>query len=117
MQAGHEFLPQPGVKQPELFVGVENQHHPVTEPAEYGGGLGDRTRRRAHVGWFSSRGPDRAVERGEETALGRLDAAAVQADDGGAVRPRVLSEGGEQRGFPDPSDAVHGYDQRAVALG
>ena len=30
---------------------------------------------------------------------------------------RVLGERGEQRRFPDPRDAVHGHDQRAVTLG
>ena len=33
------------------------------------------------------------------------------------MRSRVLGERGEQRGFPDPRDAVHGHDQRAVTLG
>jgi hypothetical protein len=33
------------------------------------------------------------------------------------VRSRVLGERGEQRGFPDPRDAVHRHDQRAVTLG
>jgi hypothetical protein len=116
-QARHEFLPQPGVQQPELFVGIENQHHPVTQAAERRGGLGDRRHRPDPAGWFSPQRPDRAVERGEKTALGRLDAAAVQADDDGAARSRVLGERGEQRGFPDPRDAVHGHDQRAVTLG
>ena len=116
-QARHEFLPQPGVQQPELFVGIENQHHPVTEAAERRGGLGDRNQRLGRAGWFSPQRPDRAVERGEETALGRLDAAAVQADDDSAAASRVLGERGEQRGFPDPRDAVYGNDQRAVLLG
>ena len=31
-------------------------------------------------------------------------------------RSRVLAERGEQRGFPDPGDAVHGHDQRPVTL-
>ena len=117
MQARHEFLPQPGVQQPELFVGIENQHHPVAEAAELGGSLGDRSRRPGPAWRFSPQRPDRAVERGEEAALGRLDAAAVEADDGGAARSRVLGERGEQRGFADPRDAVHGRDQRAITLG
>ena len=116
-QARHEFLPQPGVQQPELFVGIENQDHPVAEGAERGGGLGDGRHRPGPAGWSGPQRPDRAAERGEETALGRLDAAAVQADDGGAARSRVLGERGQQRGFPDPGDAVHGHDQRAVTLG
>jgi hypothetical protein len=81
------------------------------------GGLGHRSHRPGPAGWFGPERPDRAGEGGEETALGRLDAAAVQADDGGAVRSRVLGERGEQRGFPDPRDAVHRHDQRAVTLG
>ena len=35
----------------------------------------------------------------------------------GTVRSRVFGERGEQRGLPDPRDAVHGHDQWAVALG
>ena len=116
-QARHQFLPQPGVQQPELLVGIENQHHPVTEAAERVGGVGDRRHRPGRAGRPRPQHPDRPAERGEEAALGGLDAAAVQADDGGAARSRVLGERGQQRGFPDPRDAVHGHDQRAVALG
>jgi hypothetical protein len=74
-QARHEFLPQPGVQQPELLVGIENQHHPFAEAAERRGRLGHRGHRPGLARWLSPQCPDRAVERGEETALGRLDAA------------------------------------------
>jgi hypothetical protein len=75
-----------------MFVGIEGQHHPVTEATKRGGGLGDRSNRPGPAGWFSPQRPDRAVERGEETALGRLDAAAVQADDGGFSRFRQVTQ-------------------------
>jgi hypothetical protein len=32
-------------------------------------------------------------------------------------RAGVLGERGEQRGFPDARDAVHGRDERAITLG
>ncbi len=104
VQRGHQVAAQPGVQQPEHLVRVEREEHPPGQLAERVRRLGDRPQRPAHG--FG--------QRREESALGRLDGAAVDGHHGRPALPGVRGERAEQGGLADPGDAVDRDDERAV---
>jgi hypothetical protein len=59
---------------------------------------------------------ERAPERTEKAAFGRLERAAVEGDDKRAACPRVHSGGLKEHRLADSGNAVDDSDQRHVAL-
>ena len=103
-QRRKELPPEPGLGDAERLVPVD----PKYDAAAHG--------RKARHGISVVALPDRPAQLTEEAARGRLDAPAVDPEDGCAAFARTRHERPEQRGFTDAGDAVDERDERTALL-